>query len=416
MIEVQYLSVIKKLEQLPIMPSRPTKLEPLSHALSLSKLYSCIDPEKVIIVAGTNGKGSICATMSALMSQKKRVGLFTSPHLVHYTERFRINDQDITKELFVELYQKYEAIIKECQLTHFEALTLMAVALFHKEENLDYVLYEVGLGGRLDATNVIPHQFCVIATLGFDHQNILGNTLGEIAGEKMGIIPTPNMVYFKEGCPVIFSPMDSSLTELRNDFQRKTRCRWIPARTFDDHFKSQSLGSLAGPRARINVNTALTAVEELGLPVMELLPFLSRIRWPGRFSEAPFSHEFPCKVFLSGDHNHQGIVSLVEILREYSWRNLHLIFASSKDKDADGMLDTLLELPRCYLYLTESPFKPRTIEQYSEKHLSQARYFNSKATNVLEYVRRNCVQDDIVVITGSLYLVGELLATQSGGQ
>ena len=170
-------------------------------------------PFPVIHVAGTNGKGSVCAFLASILKESgRRVGIFTSPHLVDIRERIRIDDEMISKDRFAEMFREVQALTEKGKkegLSHpsfFEYLFLIAM-LYFREEKPDAVILETGLGGRLDATNSVRRPaLCVITEIGFDHMQYLGNTLAEIAGEKAGII--------KQGVPVIFPDRRPETTEV----------------------------------------------------------------------------------------------------------------------------------------------------------------------------------------------------------
>ena len=179
--------------------------------------------KKVIHVAGTNGKGSVCAYLdSMLRAGGYKVGLFTSPHLVKINERFKINGEMISDERFVKAFEEVQKIIKKAQedgLDHpsyFETLFLMGMVVF-KEANVDYVVLETGLGGRLDATNTVDHPLaCIITSISLDHVEYLGDTIGKIAGEKAGII--------KPQVPVIYDGHQPEASEVIENVPTN----WVP--------------------------------------------------------------------------------------------------------------------------------------------------------------------------------------------
>lgn len=406
-----YARVIEELETLGIMPTEMPSLGPISRALERSGLLGRIDPRKNIIIAGTNGKGSVAATLSALFtSAGKRAGLYTSPHLVSTCERFRICDRDISEDQFVATYRKVLDLITEERLTHFEALTLIAVHLFYSGELIEPVewgIWEVGLGGRYDATNAIPHHACAITRLGMDHAEILGSTLEQIAEQKFGVI--------REGSPVIYSPMPRELDALREEVGEKTRCRWIPASPVETRGLheigtrwGQANLALTGSRAAENTAVALTLFEALGLDPARLLHSLEKVRWPGRFQRIRIPGA-RSPIFVSGDHNLQGVRSLIEILNQLSWKNLHLVVGIARDKEAMEMLEELTRLPRAKLYLTETPFKTLRIDQYPEEFRRQAVLCDPEVFGILDAVSRHMDDQDLTIVTGSLYLVGKVL-------
>ena len=184
---MNYHQAVAESEALPIMPDRAPSLEPTRRGLARLGLPAFPD-SRVVIVAGTNGKGSVCACLeSLLIAAGQTVGLYTSPHLVETTERFRRNGRDISPDEFTHAYLAVCERTRGLGLTHFELLTLMAYWIFvgaNGTPAVDWLILEVGLGGIWDATNAIPHRYWVITSLGYDHQNLLGSTLTEIAANK----------------------------------------------------------------------------------------------------------------------------------------------------------------------------------------------------------------------------------------
>jgi dihydrofolate synthase/folylpolyglutamate synthase len=391
-----YEQIVQELESLGIMPTRMPSLAPMKDALQKTGLIRAFSPRRQVIIAGTNGKGTTAATLSALLhAQGIRVGLYTSPHLVTTRERIRIAEQDVSEEAFVQAYLELKPWIQG--LSHFETLTLIAAHLFQKSDT-EWNVWEVGLGGLHDATNAIPHHYCGIAELGLDHQNILGNTLQEIAEQKFGIISPGNSV--------VSHPLVPELEPLREEVIRKTSCNWHLARDLS-YWPGAEL-ALPGSRARRNTALALELLEQMGFSARLALPHLSQVRWPGRFSRIQSGH-FPCPVYLSGDHNPQGAQSLVELLQSMQWERLHLLVGIGKDKDAAEILSILSTLPRRSLTLTEIPFKPLSLADYPPTHLHESVDSQSDPLAALSAITQRASARDLIVITGSLYLVGIFL-------
>ncbi len=401
---MNYKQALTELELLGIMPTTMPSLAPMERALVRSGLKQRIPAESGIIIAGTNGKGTTAATLSALLTAAgKRVGLYTSPHLVSACERMRINDHDITEDDFTAAYLAVKDIVIAEGLTHFEALTLMAAHVFYSGGHgppVDHAIWEVGLGGQCDATNAIPHHHCAITQLSMDHQDILGGTLEDIARQKFGVIG--------KDAVVVHSPMDASLAPLRAETTARTHCRWISAEPLE---LGRVALNLRGARAAENTATALTLFKAMGFDPNSSLHALQAVRWPGRFSPLG-GGLLPCPLYLSGDHNPAGIDSLIEILNTMSWKTLHLIVGIGRDKDATLMFEKLLTLPRARLYLTETPFKPFRIQEYPARIRNRAEISNHDVFHILSCLNHRTEPDDIAVITGSLYLVGHVLAAK----
>lgn len=408
--------VVSYLESLSIMPKSMPGIVKLQAALAETSWFSKIDPTKVIVVAGTNGKGSTCAILQALLVDAgKRVGFYSSPHLIDTTERIRVQEKQISKNEFVQLFENNISLIKKYELTHFEALTLMASDYFFSKCELDYAIFEVGLGGTYDATNAIPHSTSVITALSLDHTNILGSTLLEIAANKFGIIGDRNTV--------VHHPLPSELFDLKNQVEDKTISKWIqslpikfevdksgaiPKYTLDTKWGRAPI-SLLGKRAAENAALALTVLASIGIDPTDHLHALANLKWPGRMQQVQWP-QIICPVFLSGDHNVQGVQSLIEIIKDFKFQKLHLIVGIGKDKDVAPMLDQLLHLRNVILYLTETPFKGLATEAYPIEASSKAIFKSPEVLNCLNYVATKATPDDLVVVTGSLYLVGKVLS------
>jgi dihydrofolate synthase/folylpolyglutamate synthase len=410
--------VVAFLESLQIMPKTMPGLQKILRALEHTTWFKEVNPNKVIVVAGTNGKGTTCAALEALLnSAGQKTGFYSSPHLVSTTERIRVNSKQITEEDFVKLFQQCEGLIRKFELSHFEALTLMAGHYFFSEEwglNLDFVILEVGLGGTFDATNAFPHKYSVITKLGLDHVQILGNSLAEVAKNKFGIVTKKGIVIHHQLAP--------ELIPIKNEIQKQTNSNWIESDKAQLQVKSSTEGpryfleymglnfeiNLAGERAAENIMNAITLFHAMGFVLEGHEKVLNRICWQGRMQKLDL-HGWNCPVYLSGDHNLQGVESLIRILKDFSWNRLFLIAGIGADKDAELMFKKLLELKNLKLYLTETPFKGRKIQDYPPEALSMATASSENPFEMMEVVKAEAKPGDLCVVTGSLYLVGEIL-------
>ena len=237
----RYAKIIQLLESRSIMPESPPSLAPMREAFGRVLPSKNFCPEQTIVVAGTNGKGSVCAALEALfLAAGETVGLYTSPHLQQTTERIRINGATISEDLFCTAYEQVDILTHDLYLTHFEILTLMAGWLFYSHcTRLDRFIFEVGLGGTWDATNAIPHQHCVITSIGYDHENLLGNTLTSIARNKFGIIGPDSLV--------VHSPfpeeVQTLVAEMRTDQDSARPENWIPSVPFQVQVEMQKPGT-----------------------------------------------------------------------------------------------------------------------------------------------------------------------------
>jgi dihydrofolate synthase / folylpolyglutamate synthase len=418
MIDKRYSDAVKELESRGVMPDRAPTIGPTTEGLKRLKLQ--IDPSRVIIVAGTNGKGSVCATLEMLLKAAgESVGLYTSPHLIQTTERIRLDGKDVSREIFVRAFDEVRRLTEDLKLSHFEMLTLMAMWIFASgvmAPAVDRVILEVGLGGTWDATNAVPHSTCVITPIGLDHQNILGKSLNEIASNKFGVIPVAS----KTSAParVIHSRLLPEIQDLAMTVKKTTASHWIqsvdwscdveksngtPVFFLKTHWGKAQL-NLAGERGAENSALALTVFEQLGYDPKKYLNVLAQVNWPGRMELISKS---PCPIYLSGDHNVQGIKSLVQLLKHYERRHVHFLAGIGVDKEADEMLEFLATVPDSSLYLTVTPFKGRSIDNYGKWSggLNQA-WTNPE--NAIKEVLKRAAPKDLVVVTGSLYLVGKI--------
>jgi dihydrofolate synthase/folylpolyglutamate synthase len=389
------------------MPQVRPGLEHTEGALKEAGLLDRVQPQKVIHIAGTNGKGTTAKTLEQLLlSQNKKVGLYTSPHLVDTTERICINGAPISHAQFVSLCEDYFPLIEKWNLSHFESLTLFSAALFFAVDPVEYAIYEIGLGGTWDATNAIPHETSIIVTLGFDHQHILGNTLREIADNKFGIIQKQNKVFHV--------PYDDEITaqleEKIKTTQSSRTCIAVPEVEIQktttlpiyqiEYQKNLYPLALPGLRAAQNMWLAVNIFAALGFSKIEGLKKLSQIAWPARMTELPVPTR--CPVYLSGDHNLQGLESLKEILQNSSYKRLQIVFGLSKNRVHEDFITSLEGIPNMDLILTKPKFNG--IEPQNAKHP----YFE-KALDALNFALNRAHPKDLIVVTGSLYLCGDIL-------
>lgn len=395
------------------MPEKGPSLQPIKEAFGETRLLELVRKDRVIHIAGTNGKGTTAKTLQRLLSaQGLKVGLYTSPHLVDTTERIVVNDSAIAPSKLVSLMEKYYDVILKHNLSHFETLTLFAVDYFFNDQNVDWAVFEIGLGGTWDATNAIPHSTAVITALGLDHQHILGDTIEEIAKNKFGIIHEENEVFHL--------PFPKhSLAELAQSIVIKQKAReWtvappkftvsssqtqkLPIYTLQTPWGDTEL-SLPGARAAENMWLALNVFSALGFSAKEGLKTLSQIHWPARMTPLPIKANAP--VYLSGDHNIQGIESLIEILSQTHYEKLFVVLGLSKNRAHAPFVEKLTSLPRMRLILTSPTFRGVTPEDPS---LSIYPFFSEPKT-ALEFALKEVQHGDLVVVTGSLYLCGDIL-------
>lgn len=371
---------------------------------ALAQLELDIDPNKVIIVAGTNGKGTTCTAINAfLIADGKNVGFFSSPHLVKINERIKFNGVDISDEMFCDIFEIVHKKIDNFKLSGFEYLTLMAAYYFFKIYCVDYAIFEVGLGGLYDATNAIPHKFCVVTKLGFDHEHVLGYSLKEIAINKFGII-TDNSIIFH-------TAFSSCLKTIVKDFSDKYNATFVQAMPYkffveytnecptflmQTKFGIREL-PIPGKGTAENIALALTVCEYLGIDLFNV--YTTQICWPGRMEVANYNGR---EIFLSGDHNPQGIENLRNTLKYYKYNEIYFVVGICFDKHYRKMLKILRKIPHSHICLTETPFKTLKIQDYKES----VEFLSSNPKESLQYAIDH--SRGMIIVTGSLYLVGAI--------
>lgn len=325
----------------------------------LSRLGNPQEGIKIIHVAGTNGKGSVCAYLNAmLLAGGKKTGLFTSPHLVRINERFQINGEDVSDEQFLNAFLKVEKAAKEYEAegeghpSYFETLFLMGMLIF-KEAGVEYLVMETGLGGRLDATNVVEKPLaCIITSISRDHTEYLGDTLEAIAGEKAGII--------KAGVPVIYDasqPGPASVIAARakemgspawpmepSFYEMKTQSR--EGITFTFAYPGGEKAELAIPYVAkyqmMNASLAFYTMHILqdvhDIPKNVLAEGLSKIKWPCRMEMAAPG------VIIDGAHNEDGIAQFVSTAGYFAKENeITILFTAVADKHYHEMIGEICE-------------------------------------------------------------------------
>lgn len=387
-------------------------IEYLRNVLNMLDLK--IEPEKVMLVAGTNGKGTTSATIATLLiAAGREVGFFSSPHLKKVTERIKFNNVDISEKEFCDVFTQVRKKIKSSNLSHFEWLTLMAAYYFFEKKKVDSAIFEVGMGGTYDSTNIIPHKFCAITRLALDHEDILGNSLIEIAENKFGII-TENAVVFH-------TAFDAEIEKLSKKYAKKRNANFIKACDFSLEADQSSkypiffvrtpFGrfkmNLPGRRAAENSALALTAFDYLLGAADKYGSAIEKVNWPGRMQLIRYGNH---DIFLSGDHNPNGVQSLLEILRYYRFRAVHFVVGICKTKDHKKMLDMLFNFPNANVYLTETAYNALPIDKYGSESLKRAKFALPDQKAALDAAVANASNEDLIIVTGSLYLVGKILS------
>jgi dihydrofolate synthase/folylpolyglutamate synthase len=401
-------------------------------------------------IAGTNGKGSTAAMVERILrSAGYKTGLYTSPHLERINERIRINGEEISDAefaaAFTRLHGLIEAMLSTGELaahpTYFECVTAMALDVFARER-VEFAVLEVGMGGRLDSTNIVVPTVSVITQIAFDHESFLGHSITEIAAEKAGII--------KPGVPVVSA---AEHPEARAVIRRRAEELKAPLVEIDEAYRVEELSSRDGfysaavtsvdadegdeavkgaqtgmsvlPKARVELKLGLAGRYQMrnAVPALAAARVLAgrgfkitneniadgvaRVQWPGRLERIA---EQPT-VFLDGTHNSAGARTLVEFWDEHlAGRRIHLIYGSVRDKSVDEIAGLLF--PRAARVTVTAPGQPRALsaEALAEmtRHLAPQMDVVPDASEAVARALEETGREDVVFVTGSLYLVGEI--------
>ncbi len=396
----------------------------LDNSLALDKLFG--NPHnkfKTIHVGGTNGKGSTSHLLAAILQQSGyKTGLYTSPHLIDFRERIRINGKMIEKEFVVEFVKKYKDDFEPIMPSFFE-LSMEMAFLYFAEQNVEVAVIEVGLGGRLDSTNIISPELSIITNIGHDHEKFLGNTLPEIASEKAGII--------KHATPVVIGEVDDSA--VKNVFMEKAKKEDAPivfAETFFDYFRAEKKdnrwtyntkeypnlkGSLEGLAQKKNARTVLTAVsilKEIGYTIPEKAVyegFENVVSLTGLNGRWQLLQNNP-KIVCDTGHNSHGIKYITEQLKKEAYQQLHIVFGMVDDKDIEAVLSLL---PQKATYYFTKPSIERGLSEIKLAELAKRHNLHGKTfgnvQKAIESAKENADENDFIFIGGSSFVVAETL-------
>ncbi|WP_406684860.1 bifunctional folylpolyglutamate synthase/dihydrofolate synthase [Seonamhaeicola sp. MEBiC1930] len=359
---------------------------------------------KSVHVAGTNGKGSTSHMVASVLQEAGyRVGLYTSPHLKDFRERIKINGQVVSKQFVMGFIKRNKVFFETNQLSFFEMTVGMAFEYFSKQ-NVDIAVIEVGLGGRLDSTNVITPEVSVITNIGLDHTQFLGDTLEKIAGEKGGII--------KPNVPVVIG---ESQVETQTVFEGLAEQNQTKISFADREVKTVLGSDLKGAYQLKNVKTATQTIKELNLNGYQIsdshlekglhnvIPNTGLLgRWQV-LSENP-------KVVCDTGHNKEGLVHVMDQISKQVFDDLHIVFGVVNDKDLDSIIDLL---PKGAIYYFCKPKISRGLpEQVLRDYFLAKGYFGKAYNSVNEAYRfalQNSSNKDFVFVGGSTFVVAEII-------
>jgi dihydrofolate synthase / folylpolyglutamate synthase len=382
---------------------------------------------KTVHVAGTNGKGSVSITLLTILSEAGyRVGMYTSPHLSSVRERFRIGNTFVSEETFARLATQVRDILGDEKITYFEFTTAIAF-LWFAEEKLDLVVLETGLGGRLDATNIVTPLVSVITNISMDHEAYLGDTIAAVAAEKAGIV--------KESVPVVTAVKESAgLTEVQATCKEKNTSlyqyeedffatvtadnswQWSATDALSSTIYTELRCSMKGDYQIENASLALATIQLLqdhGLQISDktVRKGLASVHWPGRLES--FSLDRAGKeihYLLDGAHNPAGVESLVQTLKkECRYNKLIVIWGAMADKDLQTTLATVAELAQS-IVLTKPNGERSADPELLLKNIPEI--YTDKCTllptveSAISWAENLASPEDLILIAGSLYLVG----------
>jgi dihydrofolate synthase/folylpolyglutamate synthase len=359
---------------------------------------------KSVHVAGTNGKGSTSHGLASVLQEAGyKVGLYTSPHLKDYRERIKINGKEVSEAFVIEFIKQNTAFLEQHKLSFFEMSVGMAFAYF-AEEQVDIAIIEVGLGGRLDSTNIITPEVSVITNIGLDHVQFLGNTLELIAKEKAGII--------KPNIPVV---VGETQPETETVF-RSTAIQNNAAIYFADQLiKSDYASDLKGAYQKHNMKTVLQTLAILNqnaVPVSEETiknGLLNIVKNTGLLGRWQVLAEHP-KTVCDTAHNKEGLIYTFNQIQTETFEHLHVVFGVVNDKDISAILPIL---PKDALYYFCKPNVPRGLDAELLKSKFLENGFKGEAfesvTLALAAARRNASRTDFIYIGGSTFVVAEVV-------
>jgi len=386
----------------------------------------------VVHIAGTNGKGSTAAFLEAILRDAGfRTGLNTSPHLERINERIRVAGEEVSDEMFAETFTRMQAVVEEllaegklrAHPTYFESVTALAFEVFARER-VDFGVIEVGLGGRLDATNIVAPVVSIITRIDFDHENFLGHSLREIAAEKAGIL--------KPGVPTVIAAQEPEVREVLLARARELRCAVVETsevfQVRDERVEEGCVGATVeeiatsrsfelAPRlpGRFQLQNALNAVatarllQERGYRISDenIMRGVAATQWPGRIERLGTRPD----VYFDGAHNPGAAKELAAFLEEnFRGRKVYMVFGAMRDKAVDEVTGALF--PHAYEVLFTEARTPRAISAsqlaWMAGHHAESYTVYPDAEGALEAALAKANPEDAVFITGSLYLVGQL--------
>lgn len=365
---------------------------------------------RTIHVAGTNGKGSCSHTLAAILQEAGyRTGLYTSPHLVDFRERIRVNGQPVPEEYVIRFVEEERSFFEPLSPSFFELTTAMAFRYF-ADQKVDVAIIEVGLGGRLDCTNIIRPDLCIITNISFDHTQFLGSTLAQIASEKAGII--------KQDIPVVIG---ETTPETRPVFAEKEQAVQAPICFAEDHVPEEysdmdyELKGLYQEKNRRTLLTALPLLKKAGYHLSEQAirnGFAHVCELTGLMGRWQKLQDAPTLICDTG-HNVGGITYIAEQLKQQTYRKLHIVMGMVNDKDIRGVL-ALLPRDADY-YFTKASVK-RALPEAELARLANAVGLQGECypdvPTAVRAAQEKSLPEDFIFVGGSSFIVADLLASR----
>ncbi len=399
----------------------------------LDRVFTLLDslgsPHKrlglVVHIAGTNGKGTVAAALASIFQASgKKTALYTSPHLVDFTERIRINGKQISQERVAHYCSQFKDAVIENHSTFFEATTALAFAWF-ADEGVEVSIIETGMGGRLDATNVVECAYAVIASIGLDHTEWLGGTLSLIAAEKAAIIKKGCRVYTAVTEPEAFMPIqqqaqwcDAPLSVVGKEITYRVSSAEPGMLELDLRSASRHYPGLKAPLTGLfhasNLSLAVMVAEDAGITSKDIYSGLERLLATGYRARLERIGTHPA-VLLDVSHNADGMRETVTTLLSVrdAYQRIYVIFGLVSDKDALAVIRELLRL-NCSFFPVPLPSE-RSVP--AEELRALCEYEGGEATlfrtghEALDYLRSKACEDDLILVTGSFYLAGDIIAS-----
>lgn len=377
---------------------------------------------KTIHIGGTNGKGSTSHLItSILMESGYKVGLYTSPHLIDFRERIRINGEMVSKEYVVDFVEKYQLQFEPVMPSFFE-LTMELAFKYFEEQEVDVAVIEVGLGGRLDSTNIINPDMCVITNIGLDHIQILGDSLEAIAYEKAGII--------KPNTPIVIGEASGSLRDIFTNkankedapiiFAEDEIADFVSTRDKDGlHFNGAGFNNITsqlnGLAQEKNARTVIAAIRELrniGYNISDeavYKGFANVVEQTGLMGRWQQLSNKP-RIICDTGHNAHGIKYIVEQLNNEQYNNLHIVFGMVNDKDVSAVLNLMPKNAKYYFTRAsiERAFSAKEIAEKASAYGLHGEIYED-ISRAIESAKENADENDLIFIGGSSFIVADAL-------